>query len=277
MMLLVAGCSRDAPQLGAANYSALRLPAACAPNEKPGAAGASDRLRTAKGIDYSVRTPSNYDATRGHPLLMVYAPAGRHRFASEAFYRLTGAATAAGFIVAHADHVKPSLRAFDELGRMPALIAERWCVDRARIYLAGHSDGGTTAAALVFLGASRPPPRGVAISAAGIRAQDLQAYACPPTLSVLVVHSRADALFPPPAHGEHAARWWAACNRCEPVPGARDGDGCQEYRGCAPGGRTRYCETETAHQEWPDVNRSIVRFFSAAAPAAAVVAGGRRW
>jgi hypothetical protein len=109
--LLVAGCSRAAPELGAADYAALRLPAACALNEKPGAAGATDRLRTAHDIAYSIRTPRNYDPSRAHPLLVVYAPAGRHRFASEAFYRLTGAATAAGFIVAHPDHLKPSLRA----------------------------------------------------------------------------------------------------------------------------------------------------------------------
>jgi polyhydroxybutyrate depolymerase len=259
--LLVAGCSRAAPELGTADYARLRLPAACAANEKAGTAGATDRLRTEHGVAYSIRTPSNYDPLRAHPLLVVYAPAGRHRFASEAFYRLTGAATAAGFIVAHPDHLKLSLRAFDELGQIPALVAQRWCVDRARVYLAGHSDGGTTAAALAFLAKSRLPPRGVAISAAGIRAQDLQSYACPPPLSVMIVHSRADTLFPPPAYGEHAASWWAACNRCDPVPGARDGDGCAEYRGCAPGVRTRYCEVDTVHREWPSVNSALVRFF----------------
>ena len=264
LLLLVAGCSRTAPELGAADYTRLRLPAACAPNEKAGAACATDRLRTAQGIGYSVRTPSNYDHTRAHPLLLVYAPAGRHRFASEAFYRLTGTATAAGFVVAYPDHLKLSLRAFDELGRIPALVAERWCVDHARIYLAVHSDGGTTAAALAFLAKSQPPARAIAISAAGIRAQDLQGYACPPPLSVMVVHSRADTLFPPPGYGEHAARRWAACNRCEPVPDARGDDGCTEYRGCAPGTRTRYCEASNAHHEWPSVNTAIVRFFETA-------------
>jgi len=194
--LVLAGCSRAAPELGTADYARLRLPAACAPDEKAGAAGATDRLHTEHGVAYSIRTPSNYDPVRAHPLLVVYAPAGRHRFTSEAFYRLTGAATAAGFIVAHPDHLKLSLRAFDELGQIPALVAQRWCVDRARVYLAGHSDGGTTAAALAFLAKSRLPPRGVAISAAGIRAQDLQSYACPSPLSVMIVHSRADALFP---------------------------------------------------------------------------------
>jgi polyhydroxybutyrate depolymerase len=259
--LLAAGCSRPAPELATADYAKLRLPAACTPNEKPGAAGATDRLRTEDGVAYSVRTPSNYDALRAHPLLVVYAPAGRHRFTSEAFYRLTGAATAAGFIVVHPDHLRLSLRAFDELGRIPALVAQRWCVDRTRVYLAGHSDGGTAVAALALLAKSELPLRGVAISAAGIRAQDLQRYACPPPLSVMLVHSRADTLFPPPAYGEHAARWWAACNRCDPLPGARDEDGCTEYRGCAPGVRTRYCEVDNAHHEWPRVNAALLRFF----------------
>jgi polyhydroxybutyrate depolymerase len=260
-VLLIAGCSRTAPELGNADYARLQLPAACAPNEKAGAAGATDRLRTAHGIAYSIRTPRNYDPLRAHPLLMVFAPARRHRFSSEVFYRLTRVATTTGFIVVHADHLRLSMRAFDELGQIPALVAERWCVDRARIYLTGHSDGGTTAAAVTFLAKSRPPPRAVAISAAGIRAEDLQSHACPPPLSVMIVHSRSDALFPPPAYGEHAARWWAACNRCQPIPAARDDDGCAEYRGCAPGTRTRYCETSNPHDEWPGLNAAILRFF----------------
>lgn len=260
-VVLIAGCSRTAPELGNADYAALQLSATCAPNEKPGPAGATDRLRTARGVAYSIRTPRNYDPLRAHPLLVVYAPAGRHRFSSEAFYRLTGAATAAGFIVVHPDHLKLSMQAFDELGQIPTLVAERWCVDRARIYLTGHSDGGTSAAALTFLAKSRPPPRAVAISAAGIRAEDLQNHGCPPPLSVMVVHSRADDLFPPPAYGEDAARWWAACNRCQPVPATRDEDGCAEYRGCAPGTRTRYCEVDNAHNEWPNVNPAVLRFF----------------
>ncbi len=77
----------------------------------------------------------------------------------------------------------------------------------------------------------------------------------------MIVQSRADALFPPPVYGEHAAHWWANCNRCDPAPGAHDGDGCAEYRACAPGVRTRYCEVDNADHEWPSVNSAVLRFF----------------
>ena len=255
-------CSRAPVELGVADYASLHLRKSCSAADRPGPAGGVDRITTRHDIPFSVRTPINYDGTLAHPLLVVFAPAGYQRFASEAFYGLTHEGTAAGFIIAYPDHLKLSMRAFEELGQVPALVTARWCVDSSRVYFVGHSDGGTAAAAVTFLGASELRPRAVAISAAGIRQQDLEQYACPQPLSVLVVHSRNDELFAPPSYGKEPARWWAACNRCQPVPGAVDGEGCVEYGGCAPAVRTRYCEVDTPHRQWSVPTAALLAFFA---------------
>lgn len=259
----LAACSPAPPALGTADYSALHLNRACLPSPQGRSTGVDDHVATPGGIAVSVRAPRNYDGTLAHPLLVAFAPAGHARSASERFYGLTREATAAGFIVAYPDHLPLSRRTFEELGRVAAAVATSWCVDSSRVYLAGHSDGGTASAALTFLGAAAPRPRALAISAAGIRREDLDQYACPEALAVLIVHSRRDERFPPPAYGRDASRWWAACNRCQPVPGAADVEGCIEWSGCANGVRTRYCEVDTSHAEWPIRAAALLAFFSA--------------
>ena len=258
----LSACSRVPPELGIADYASLHLRKSCSPGDRLGSAGGVDRISIGHDISVSVRTPINYDGTMAHPLLVVFAPGGYHRIASEDFYGLTREATTAGFIVAYPDHRKLSLQAFEQLGQVPALVAGKWCVDSGRVYFAGHSDGGTTSAALTFLDTSELRPRAVAISAAGIRRQDLEQYACPQPLSVLIVHSRRDELLAPPEYGKDAAQWWAACNKCRTGPGAMGEDGCVEYGGCAHAVRTRYCEVETAHRHWSVPNTGLLAFFA---------------
>jgi polyhydroxybutyrate depolymerase len=262
-LLPLAACGPAPVELGTADYAALDLPVRCGPGEKPGQAGQDNGVSTAGGIRLGVRTPRNYDAARAHPLLVVFAPAGHGRVRSEQFAGLTRDATAHGFIVAYADHRPLAPAIFDELGKVPALIAARWCVDERRIHFAGHSDGGTAAAAVAFLRTSALAPAGLMISAAGIREQDLAQYACPPPVSVMLVHSREDDLFPPPAFGIGAARWWAACNQCGPRT-QRSAEGCEEYSGCAGGRRTLYCETSGAHTRWPALGGAMLDFLAAA-------------
>ena len=263
LALLPLGACGPAPvEVGTADYAALGLPARCAPGQKPGRAGEDNGLSTASGIRLGVRTPRNYDATHAHPLLIVFAPAGHGRVRSEQLAGFTRDATARGFIVAYADHRALGRATFEELGRVPEMVAARWCVDERRVHLAGHSDGGTAAAAVAFLQTSVLPPAGLVISAAGIRKEDLAQYACPPPMSVMVVHSRDDRLFPPPAFGVGPAQWWAACNQCG-TQMQRPVDSCLEYTGCAGGRRTLYCETSGPHTQWPALNGSMLDFLSA--------------
>jgi polyhydroxybutyrate depolymerase len=256
-----AGCGPGSVELGVAPYASLSLPRLCEPGSRSGPAGATDSGKTRLGLGFSVRTPSNYDASLAHPLLVIYPPAGRNRHASEKYSGLTQDATARGFVVAYPDHRPLKLAVFGELGEVPAAVADGWCIDRKRIFLAGHSDGGTASEALVFLDKSSIPVAGFAASAAGLRAQDLQAYTCPAPRKVLIFHSGEDRLFPPPVYGRDAAQWWADCNRCRDKP-ARTPAGCVEFGGCAAGATTRYCEIRGAHTAWPDRNGELLDFLS---------------
>jgi polyhydroxybutyrate depolymerase len=231
----------------------------CEPGTKSGRAGVSDDEKTASGIRYMVKTPAHYDASVAHPLLMVYAPARTNRYQSEDFVHLTQEATAAGFLVAYADHRRLSPKAIEELAAIPGLIEQKWCIDHTRIFLTGHSDGGTTAMAIAFLDGTKHIPAAIAPSAMGIRGEDLKAYQCPDPLPVMLMHSSQDRLFP--GYGKEAIQWWISCNGCEATPPVKDADGCVTYRGCKNNATTRYCEGTGSHTTWHGNNKAIIEFF----------------
>ena len=219
----------------------------------------SDDEQTEHGIKYTVRTPANYNPGILHPLLMVYAPAGSSRFRSERLTALTFEATAAGFVVAYADSRRLSLEVIPELGTIPRLIAKKWCVDERRVYLTGHSDGGTVALALALLDETRHIPAAVAPSAAGFRRIDLETFSCPETLSALIMHSANDHLFP--GYGAETAAWLAACHKCQAGLIEKDKNGCGAYSGCTAQGKTLYCEGTGTHRQWPPLNTTLLSFF----------------
>lgn len=245
--------------LGGVAYAVESRMLRCDSGTKPGTAGASNNEKTAAGIRYMVKTPINYDASIAHPLLMVYAPARTNRYESEDFMHLTQDATAAGFIVAYADHRKMTPEAMEALADIPGEIEKKWCIDKKRIFLTGHSDGGTTAMGIAFLNGTKHIPAAIAPSAAGIRGEDLKEYSCPDPLPVLVMHSSHDILFP--GYGKEAMQWWASCNGCETAPSVKGADGCVTYRGCKNNVTTRYCEGRGTHPEWPGNNKAIIDFF----------------
>jgi len=181
--------------------------------EKIGKGGASDDEKTTDGIGFSVRTPRNYNNTIQHPLLMVYAPAGRDRDDAEEMMYLTKEATATGFIVAYADHRPISPESIIQLAEIPKAIEQKWCIDTKRIFLTGHSDGGTNSMGIAFYNGTKHIPAAIAPSAVGIRTSDLEDRNCVKPLPVMVMHSRQDKLFP--NFGKETVEWWARCNKCE--------------------------------------------------------------
>lgn len=254
------------PVLGTALYPS-GVAAACKAEERRGAAGAHDGLRSDGGIRYFVRTPANYSSQFAHPLLMVYPSGASSGLQSETLTGLTTLATQAGFIVAYADSrpsgwgargTPMSMETILELGTIPALVAKSWCVDADRIFLAGHSNGGTISTALSLLPDTPVAPAAITASAAGFTKSDLDKLACKKPMPVLVMHSDRDAIFP--GYGRAAVNWWAACNGCAAAsPPPPDAGGCTAYEGCRAA--TVYCEGHDAHGTWPDRNRQIIDFF----------------
>jgi polyhydroxybutyrate depolymerase len=245
--------------LGEAVYAVGSNTVRCESGAKPGHAGASDDEKTPAGIRYMVKTPVNYNSTIAHPLLMVYAPAGTSRYESETFMSLTQEATAAGFIVAYADNRRLSPKAIEELAEIPGLVEKKWCIEKKRIFLTGHSDGGTVAMGIAFLKGTRHIPAAIAPSAMGIRGEDLKEQSCPNPIPVMVMHSSHDSHFP--GYGKEAIQWWAVCNGCDTASPVKDADGCVTYSGCKNNVTTRYCEGTGTHPEWPGNNKVIIDFF----------------
>lgn len=235
---------------------------ACEPHSRIGSAGATDGERTSKAIRFNVRAPTNYNSKVAHPLLVVFAPAGLSAAASERFTGLTRIATAAGFVIAYPDHVRNAIPAIEELSTIPSLVAKKWCIDEARVYLTGHSDGGTVAFAIAIMDRTKDIPAAIAPSAAGFTKADLAEFKCRTPLPVMIMHSAKNTLFP--GFGVEAAAWWAACNQCERTPEMRMDKGCVIYPNCAGGVTTQYCEGTEPHARWPALNQSIIDFFTAA-------------
>ena len=259
LFIIATGCKPDPVELRATVYEKNAKQQHCEVGMRPGADGLTDEESTADSTKFSVRTPLNYDAIIAHPLLVVYAAAGRSRAGSERQTKLTAEATEAGFIIAYADNKRLSKNVLADFGTIPDLIAQKWCIDKQRIYFTGHSDGGTVSMGLAFTDETKHLPTAVAPSAAGIKASDLAEYDCPEPLSVMIMHSRDDSLFP--GYGAETATWWATCNQCDATPGASGKNGCISYANCAGNVSTVYCEGSGSHGDWPRMNSAIIDFF----------------
>jgi polyhydroxybutyrate depolymerase len=262
----VAGCwpasdSAEGLNIVAFDYASASRHGSCPQGSKSGEAGATDGLKSGSGIVYNVRTPSNYDPTFAHPLLMVYAAGGLSASRNESLTKFTTAATRNGFVVAYTAHNPMSVETVEKLAKLPNEIADRWCIDIHRVYATGHSDGGTVSTAIALLDDTRGLLAGIAPSAAGFAAKDFESFKCPSApLPVMVMHSSWDMLFP--GWGAQAAKWWAACNGCDLAKPPRPaGETCVAYQACATGGSTRYCEGSRLHGAWPGLEAEIIRFF----------------
>lgn len=302
----VSEAAKDGTNLSATIYPNDMAATGCKPGTKSGETGASDNEKTDDGIKFAVRTPTNYNEAIAHPLLMVYAPAGRDNDESEELMYLTKEATAAGFIIAYADHRPLSPESVVQLAEIPKLIEEKWCVDKKRIFLTGHSDGGTVAMGTAFFNGTKHIPAAIAPSAVGMREEDLEDRNCVKPTPVMLMHSSRDKLFP--NYGKEAIEWWAKCNKCStktykasdrkaPASGKQFGwesyykqeleqkaedlkigkplpfttpvngvEGCMAYSGCKNGVQTWYCEGSGPHPEWPGRNTDIINFFKDVKP-----------
>lgn len=258
--LTVIACSENEQPPRLETFAYANATGHCPAGSRPGLVGATDGKVSNDGIRYMVRTPLNYDATFAHPLLMVYAPAGQSRWASERFVELTTMATGAGFVVAYADHRRLDIPAIEQLGRIPELVAKDWCIDQKRVYATGHSDGGTASLALAVLDKTKGIPAAIAPSAAGWTGKDLEGFQCRDSIPVMIMHSKNDSLFP--GWGAQTSAWWAGCNHCDVTKTRPVEGGCRAYQGCASGGATLYCEGTGGHRDWPNLNRVILKFFA---------------
>jgi len=236
-------------------------PVTCDPGANPGGLSGGSTTKTKKGVQIVVRVPAGYDPTRGFPLVVVYAPAGANATGTEAFTGLTPVAKKRGYIVAYVDHITPSSEAAfqDAASAIPAVLAG-WCVDPKRVYLTGHSDGGSITELLAASG--EVEVAAVAPSAAGVDVSFMKQYKCRTPLAEMEIHGSRDTLFPvSKGFGAKVAQWWAGCDVCAATASAPLANGCVVYAGCKDGVEVEYCQHTGEHQDWPSLNAAILDFF----------------
>ncbi len=236
--------------------------AMCDPGTRTGASTGATGLATIGGARFLVRVPAGmYDATVGSPLVVMYAPAVATGPQTESFTGFTAPARARGYLVAYVDHISPaSDAAIARAGEVPDAVAAQWCIDPARVYLTGHSDGGSLSTLIAMRQLARVAA--IAPSAAGLSDQNTARIMCRDPLAVMVMHSSGDMLFPlTRGFGAPVAQWWAQCAMCGTTPGGPESDGCVVYPTCAAGSEVRYCQGSSAHGVWPRLNESILDFF----------------
>ncbi len=237
-------------------------PAGCEAGSRAGPGGNTDGELTGGGVDFDVRMPPGYDPTVAVPLVVVYSPAGvSDPSQTEGFTGLTPDATGAGYAIAYVNHISPGdPGSVADVGLVASLISARWCIDLARVYFTGHSDGGSVTTLLSLDVRTDPRPAAVAPSAQGVNGPYLAAQSCiDPPMPSMVIHSVNDGLFP--GFGEEVSDWWSTCNSCG-ARGAPGGDGCMVFPDCADGAEVQYCEWDGAHGQWPPINDSMLAFFS---------------
>lgn len=244
---LVAG-AYDYPQASAAACATL-----------PGGVADHEPMQSDAGIRFNVTTPSNYRMDFQHPLLVVWAPSGFNQSLSERFTGLTQAATTRGFIIVHVGSVPLGFKALGAMANVPALVEQRWCINHNAVFYTGHSDGGTVANALAVMPDLPTRPTAIAPSAMGMRKVDMEKYACPTPLPVMLMHNKGDHHFRD--YGVGVAQWWAECNQCSAQTRPSQFNGCVEYSDCAPGARTLFCQADGNHAHWPGLEHDPIKFF----------------
>ena len=216
----------------------------CVAADKEGARR-GESLRTGGGVPFEVVTPWRYSHRSHHGLVVAYAGSGG---SISSILDSWGLVEAAGDVViaAVAEQAPTSEATLSDLGSVRSLVEERYCIAPERIALTGHSDGGSTAALVALLPVGEGLA-GVAPSAAGVRPSDLEALGCARALSVLVLHSEDDDVFPD--RGEASAGWWSDCFSCtdEVID-----EGCVVRSGCSGGSSVRFCPGTGSHSDWPE-------------------------
>jgi len=233
----------------------------CPEGQKVGSAAGAEGLLTAGGIEYNVRVPADYEPTRAHPLLVVFSPHATNDSPAdlEVFTGLGPDATARGYVVAFAGWFDPVPTVNQQdANTLRVNVAATWCIDEARVYYAGHSDGGSMSTVLPLMYGA--PVAAIAPSAAGIDVPSCNGLGCDGAVPTMVIHSVDDAIFPVPSHGIGAADHWAGCFGCggqgAPLP-----DGCVPYTDCAEGSEVLYCAMMGEHYAWYGLNESMLDFF----------------
>jgi polyhydroxybutyrate depolymerase len=133
-------------------------------------------------------------------------------------------------------------------------LERRYCIDRARIFATGFSNGAFFSALLGCALSDR-------IAAVAPVSGGPLRVACAPTrgVPILIQHGRQDALIPI-AYAQTARDNWLQVNQCSATGKAADGASCERWTACRGGAVVEYCEGDYAHRWPPEATERVWKF-----------------
>jgi len=246
-------------------------------NANPPPGTASEPLNVA-GHQYYVKLPTNYDASKPYPAMMMFNPTGNPLSWAEANAGFETAGPKEAWI-----RVYPTMAnnangwgASDVAFFAPFYeeVLASFCIDKARVFAAGESSGGDFVSILgceygdkirATAPAATKPVNGYALDVP-IKRQ------CKGEVTAVVIHGKNDNVVTP-ANGPKTRDFYAALNHCgkttTPVEGYTDTkSNCVKYEGCDAGFPVYWCNhtdpnySNTNHG-WPAfANKFLYSLFS---------------
>jgi polyhydroxybutyrate depolymerase len=227
--------------------------------------------------EYVLDVPDSVRARTPAPLLLDFhgwGHSGAGVWRISAFREL---ATTAGFVTVYPEGLPVQLRLGGTAQSLPgwemftvagnrdlafvrALLDDlerRYCIDRARVFSTGFSNGGFFSA-LLGCALSDRIAAVAPVSGGPLRVDCAPARGVP----ILIQHGRQDSLIP--IDRARAARDdWLKVNQCAAATKQADGASCERWTACRAGAVVEYCEGDYAHTWPPDASARVWTFLLA--------------
>jgi polyhydroxybutyrate depolymerase len=224
--------------------------------------------------DYILDVPDSVRPHHPAPLLLDFHGFGHSGAGVWDVSGFRALATTAGFITVYPEGLPVRLRIRGEelerpgwemysiegnrdLALVRALLDDlerRYCIDRARIYSTGFSNGGFFSALLGCTMSDR-------IAAVAPVSGGPLRVACTPRrgVPILIHHGVRDELIPI-AVARSARDDWLRVDQCAAEEKESDGALCTRWNACRPGAVVEYCEEDVAHAWPPDATARVWEF-----------------
>lgn len=204
---------------------------------------ASDVELADAALSYLIDLPNGYDARIPYPLLLGLRAAEGSAADFRASLDMASAVGTAAIIVY--PECPRGRTTWDVPGDVDYLVAlrsqllERYCVDRTRVFVLGHAQGGWLASAAAC-------SRSDLLRGAALFAGTEAMQPCRGSLAIFVAQGTRDPVFSLRA-GRHTRDFWANVNGCDTaLARAAEPASCEDYACMAA--PTRYCEYEGGHE-----------------------------
>lgn len=228
-----------------------------------------DRTIQVNGVDrhYLLDVPDRVRAGTPVPLLLDFHGLGHSAAGVWRVSELKDLAARDGFITVYPDGLPVQLlgrsgagweifsitqnRDIDFVRALLEHLERTYCIDRARIFATGFSNGAflchVLACALSDRIAAIAPVSGGRVT-----------VPCAPArgVAVLIINGRQDTVVPV-AQARQARDFWLRQDRCR----EHVSNGCEYHRECRDGAEVRYCEGDFAHRWPPGATQQIWEFF----------------